>query len=413
MIKLAAHEGDILDDVKLIKEFQLDAIKDVSMLGNDDAEVGPGSFDPRINFVGFATNAEDDLLVVFPKHFRIDELSADSKLLFGILTRSLQKGRLSFGDAYRRVADSSFPFAAFFGVYDYYQKYGLYFDERNVLNANSGDKIIWKETIRLAGKYVDKGNKFTMFPFFFRKKMNVSSFLTTCMAFVINYTIDKFGLLLGIPRPSIETPNIDYLQQRTAIVSELIRIRKSIFKDTTIRLLDSLIAFFQRIKSSGHYWLKHYSFESVWEDAVRLYLTNHFAGIAAGHINLEKNPSLKIRFEKPTFSPNLANGSNFIQPDCYATDGSNQYIFDAKYYRQSHGIFYKELVYYFLLRDIKNKPNDTTTLYKKTYCAVFLPSEERKYGIGFQMDPKFNGLFSDACVFEEYLDTKEVLSEYK
>lgn len=414
MIKAFAHEGDIFENDALAKEFRLNLKKDITFIQKVDADSGKETdlFDQRLSFVGFASNEKDDLFVVFPKHYRVDNLADDARSLFAVLAKHFRKKHKNFyGIKPDCQIDSTFPFDAFFQIYRYYELFGLYFDERSIVQPNSGGKIVWKDTIRRSGKYLYDGNKFAMFPFYFRKKMNVSTFLTTCMIFAINYTIEKFGMLVNLPKLQEQTPNLDYIKQRSSIVSELLRIRKTVFRDTAIALIDSLIAFFQRINTSGYYWLKHYSFSSIWEEALSDYLSGHFDGIKGGALSFSAKPSAPITFRKETFRPNLANPNNFFQPDCYGTAADSQFIFDAKYYLAPHGIMYKELAYLFLLRDYSS-PADAGKKYKYTYCAVFLPSESRKTGLNFKIDPAFNSSLGEVTIYEEYLDIKEVLSEY-
>lgn len=35
---------------------------------------------------------------------------------------------------------TNYPFAAFFGIYDYFEKYGLYFEEKIHIKPNAGKK---------------------------------------------------------------------------------------------------------------------------------------------------------------------------------------------------------------------------------------------------------------------------------
>ena len=157
--------------------------------------------------------------------------------------------------------------------------------------------------------------------------------------------------------------------------------------------------------------MKHYTFSSIWEDAVRRYLGRHFVSVKGDIIELSDMPLGTTKFLKKTFSPNEAANAEYFQPDCYLEKGDAQYIFDAKYYVNSHGLMYKELAYILLLKDMRDYI-DKKPIFSKTYCAVILPSEERKTLVNFKMNPLYNQYYGDVKIMEEYFDIKKVLLDY-
>lgn len=412
MIIETAHDGDLFSPGKFSR-FHLDEKSDINAVRRFDSDSGTDLdlFDFRLNFVGFVTDEKDDMLAVFPKNFSIHNVSSDAKLVFQTIARYSQRRHTDFiGQLSDEKWETSFPFAAFFSIYSYYQKHGLFFETKEVLRNNAGGKINWKETIRQSDKYISH-DKLVFYPFLYKKTKNVFSFLTQCMIFSIDYTAIKFGELLDVQPIEYEMPNFDIYGHKEAIVNELLRIREATFRDDYLKLIDALIAFFGKINYGGRYYLKHYTFSSIWEDSTRRYLSRHFNGIIDDTIQLSPSPKASVKFEKKSFNPNEAVNNEYFQPDCYVESGDTQFIFDAKYYSNSRGIMYKELAYVLLLKDIrdfvKSKPK-----FAKTSCAVILPSTERKTFVNFKMNPTFNSYYANIKIMEEYFDIRDVLIDY-
>jgi len=412
MIIQIAHDGDIFNPEQM-KRFRLNEKMDVVPVHRFDNLSGSetDAFDYRLNFVGFVTDEQDNLLAVFPKNFEVENPSSDGRLVFDVITTYFQRRHTDFiGELAGEKWETSFPFAAFFSIYSYYRKNGLFFETKEILETHPGGKISWKETIRKSQKLICDG-KLIIHPFLYKKTRNVSSFLTQCMVFAIDHTFEKFGELLNISRINFEVPSFDLVEHKEAIVNELARIRRTTFKDDLLNLIDSLITFFQKINYGGCYYLKHYSFSSIWEEAVRRYLSRHFAGIKNDIIQLTPKPKKPVLIEKKTFNPNEAASDEYFQPDFYLESSDCQYIFDAKYYLNPHGLMYKELAYVLLLKDVRDFV-DGKAKFLNTSCAVILPSNQRKTLINFKMNPLFSNYHADVKIMEEYFDIKEVLNDY-
>ena len=151
------------------------------------------------------------------------------------------------------------------------------------------------------------------------------------MAFVISYTLSRFGFFFGAEYSGAEPTN-NLLENKEYVLGRLLEERNRSFLDSKITLIDSLIAFFSNTCVGGPYYLKHYSFEKIWESAALSYLCNHFEGVAEGRIKLSESATNPSSFAKASFCLNLANPSQAMEPDYYLLDDNLQCIFDAKYY---------------------------------------------------------------------------------
>lgn len=79
----------------------------------------------------------------------------------------------------------------FFEVYDYYRKYGLYYEEETIVTRGQRGKISWKDTIRRSNILISVGN-IVFTPLYSRVKNRKSDFASDCMVFVINHTLKTF-----------------------------------------------------------------------------------------------------------------------------------------------------------------------------------------------------------------------------
>lgn len=364
------------------------------------------------DFVGFVSNQNNDLMFVFPKHFKIVNFEADSRLTFECIAKHMQKRPdLYIGENSDEVFESNYPFAAFFEVYKYYENYGLYIEEKTFIKPNTGGRVSWKDTISRCNKYIVGGN-ITLFPVYYRKDYHFTNFVTECMIYVIDYTINKFGFLIGLEQTGENFPEIDMFEEKDYVISILHQLRQQTFKDSEQILIDNLIGFFLNINTGGNYYLKHYTFSSVWEDMVTNYLCMFYKEINASHeIVFDKVMPSHVSFSKTSFHINAARKSQYISPDHYGSDCSNQLIFDAKYYNSVVGMNYKQIAYVFMLKEIRDNLFSTPK-YSKTYSALILPYEHRKTKMHFMMDPLFGESSSDVIITEEYIDIVDVMKTY-
>lgn len=402
-------------DRKLIEEdkFTLDLDRDVAFVNRINALTGDveEEKDEVFNFVGFVTNENDDVLAVFPKKYNVVNVESDLRMVFDCIIQHKQKRpTLYMGEDADETYKSNFPFSSFFGIYSYYASYGLYVEDLEIIKANAGGKVGWKETINRSNSFFDNGN-LVLYPLYYRKKFLLNNFVTESMIYAIEYTLSKFGSLIQLESTGLDLPEYNYIDNKETVVAILSEIRNQVFKDIDIQLIDNLIDFYGSINKGGNYYLKHYSFSSIWEDIVLDYLKDLYAGLNVNSIILDKAHSKNINFKKVAFHPNKAKTAQFIDPDYYATDKDIQLIFDAKYKNEFKGMDYKQIAYYFLLKEYHDK-GASIPKYKKTYSALIAPGEKRSTDIHFSMQDNFSFSDIDFVITEEYFDIKEVIKYY-
>lgn len=412
-------------------------------------------FEVVCDFTGFLVNNENDILTVFPKHFPIENenLESDSQLLFRVFMKSQTKKTMSMlGKDMTSNFQSDYPFEAFFRVYNYFSEYGLLFDDRKLIKPNEGGKIKWKDTLSKGNIYIENG-KTILFPFYYEKKYSFSTFLTEAMIFVIDYTLMKFKYFIDLPDTGRDFPEFDFLSAKQYVIECLYSYQETEFKDSVSELIDGLIEFFHQINGGGNYYLKHYLFESVWEDMVAEFLNGNFDSYTNGKLLLKSNVK-KGHFKKKSFFPNALNINESIQPDHYFVDEfNNQVNFDAKYYSEIQGMNYKQICYHLFLENyigneypdnitVKNgrsfpntvingfggPPSDNKSYYefieqerlanrvvpkyKNVYSALIMPAKVRERKEHVQISSIYAAQNLNVFISEEYFNIKEVMQYY-
>jgi hypothetical protein len=409
-----SNDGQEYDKNWLIQEdFNINEERDFRKRLVTDIHTGESTdeYEYVLDFVGFLVNKKNNVFAVFPKNYRVIDVNKDSAQLFNVISKHIQKRPdMYLGSEYGHKLKSNYPFAAFFGIYDYFVKYGLYFEDKTYIKPNIGGKVNWKETIRLSSKYLSNG-KLSFFPIYYEKKYYFAAFLTECMIYAIDYTIEKFGVFVGLEKTGKPFPTIDLLSEKEMVLENLNILRQHTFKDSLIGLIDHLINFFNELKQGGNFYLKHYSFSSIWEDMVKVYLKSNYSEIKNDKIVLDKNNAKYIEFNKVQFHPNLANRDHYFEPDYYYAENDSQLIFDAKYYTKAQGMDYKQIAYFLFLKEQRENINYKPK-YSKTYSALILPSDSRKSELHFKMDPLFNKSNHDLVISEEYINIREVMDFY-
>lgn len=362
-------------------------------------------------FVGFLINTNNDIFTVFPKNYTVLDPEKDSNKLFAVMSKHFQKRPdLYFGKEYGKRFRSNYPFASFFGIYAYYKKYGLHFEDKKYIRPNVGGKVKWKETIRFSNKYI-VNDQVTIFPLYYEKKYYYSAFLTDCIVFSINHTINKFNIFINLEKIDKDYSLSFSVEEKKIILEKLYLLRQQTFRDNLLELIDHLINFFSELQEGGRYYFKHYSFFSIWEEMVSDYLKQYFQEVKDNKIVFGKKRASIIEFSKVKFYPNIANVKHYFIPDCYYAKNDTQFIFDAKYYAAIDGINYKQISYHIFLSEYRDNLGGPIK-YPFTYSALILPGERRESKIHFQMDPKFNLTNRNLIISEEYLDIREIIEFY-
>lgn len=231
------------------------------------------------------------------------------------------------------------------------------------------------------------------------------------MIYAIDYTIYKFRIFIDLEETNSAFPEYDFLNKRQLVLEKLVSLRRQIFNDIIIELIDHLIHFYSDLSEGGKFYLKHYSFSSIWEDMVLNYLKSNFKGIKDDKLEFGSKNTKKINFSKSTFHPNISNKSHRFSPDYYYEEDDMQLIFDAKYKTDIIGMDYKQIAYILFLKDYREESNQKPK-YSETYSALILPSDKRSNRIHFRMDPLYSSLNKDIIISEEYLDIREVINSY-
>ncbi|QQQ85562.1 hypothetical protein JHD53_06070 [Peptacetobacter hiranonis] len=412
MIKKYLHDGDKYDQNLFYSEgFVLD-YNDLKMdLGNIYSKEKYKSIDKFIDFVGFVENDDNDLLVVFPKNYKVLNCEEDSKILFNCISKHIQKRPdMYIGENGDKNFTSNYPFAAFYGVYDYFANYGLYLKNKFFIKPNTGGRLNWKETLNKSEKFINYED-IILFPLYYNKNHYFSNLITDCMIFVIDYTIYKFNTFINLSPTGKSFPGVDFIDKKEDILSILMQLKQQTFKDNEQQLIENLICYFSEVNIGGHFYLKHYSFSSIWEDMIKDYLCNFYKEINSSHeIVLDKNNPRKLVFQKKSFHVNAAKPTQYISPDYYCESENTQLIFDAKYYSDIKGMDYKQISYLFMLSGMKDSITDKKK-FKKTYSALILPSEKRFTKIHFQIDSMYNDTY-DFIITEEYMDIRDVMISF-
>lgn len=376
------------------------------------------------DFVGFITS-NNETLAVFPKHYfpQYQEIarnnhcfpgSYDANLLFKVISTYMQENlnRRAQSDKYfgdQKEYDSDYPFSSFFEIYDYYRKYGLYYEDEVIVSRGQHGKISWKDTIRKSNILISNGN--IIFSPLYSKSMNQKThFISECMAFVINHTIKTFPFFLHMQCVGGFVPNFDYMANSTYVLKQLYRYRNFVFKDIHQKLVSSLITFFEELKQKkhgGNVYVKISFFDRIWERMVEKYLNHYFAGVdpTSGEIFFDTSQETSsVRFVDKTFVVDDSPNAFKIRLDHYGLKDDKQYIFDSKYYYEVSELNYKQFAYDVLLQSLNQNSN--------TYNVLILPGPPHSsIHLDVKLDYRCPTLLNHRII-EQYLDVKTIMEHY-
>lgn len=353
------QDGIIVDD-ELIEIFGL-GTKEIKY----SDKIGKNVFD----MVGFVFR-NNKTLVVFPKNYydssyinllnkSHQELSQDIRLLFGVIKKYCETENTSASAGSYMGAnagyDSDYPFKPFYEVYEYYQKYGLYKEKETKIVEGTSWKIDWKSTISKANKIISGGN-LIFSPLYVSKKNYNAVFITECMAFIIDHTIENYHDFLCMKKTGSKS-KFDFLNNIDYVLMQLKISENTVFKDVNKKLVRSMIEFFEehRGKARGGYThVKIRYFDMIWEKMVASFINKHFVGIdsstGAALFDVFLQTSM-ISFEDKTYNDIDDSWHHFsIHIDHLAYVYDKLYILDSKYYTSVNNLNYKQLAYNEILR---------------------------------------------------------------
>lgn len=411
---LATNKFIFIQDSEPIKEetiayFGLER-RDIRYSINQDTEVS--------NFVGIVYKG-DKVLVSLPKHYselcKRDTVltentlgQQDMELLFRVITK---RNIVMTDELIGRLGDttvSNYPLDSFFNIYRYYQCYGLYEEIETYSHQNGRGVVSWRDTVRKANNVITDSHNLVLLPLYKREKRNRSVFLTECMAFAIQYTLDQFSFAIRLPFKENIRINPNMIDYTESIVQKLREVDHRMFKDIHKRLIRSLINFFENIPPHGFdLKVKNYNFETTWEQIVEKYLNQQFVGFEAGKLIFSTTRRNIFNFKtQVVYNVDRANKNHSIRLDYFTKINDVQYIFDAKYFRNIYGLNYKQLVYSLLL---KNEANATIS-------ALIIPTsgESRQSSRPhFELDSEvIKGFEEDIKIYIYKLNMKQGMQLY-
>ncbi|SFS08724.1 hypothetical protein [Anaeromicropila populeti] len=390
---------------------------DIKYLKSDNKDV--------FDFVGFVLG-EGNVLSVFPKHFYSDaELkdlnkskranSEDIKLLFDVFVKytkevsTTAKATKYIGAKPEFV--SEYPFAPFFEIYKYYSQYGIYRQSNIEVRPNANGSISWKQTIQKAQVIVSEGN-LIFSPLYKKKKRQQNVFLSECMVFVIDHTINSFPYFIKLPRTGYKMSSFDFIKHREYTLQQLRQISSKTFKDAHKKLISHLISFFEQYKKSpkgGDIHIKINYFDKIWERMVSTYLNKYFKCVDEVSNSVIFDKSLitsSLRFESKEFLIDDSSHQFKIRLDHHAKKDDSLYIFDSKYYYNVSDLNYKQFSYNEMLRGGISKST-------KIYSALILPNNSTCSNLHFSLSSAYLGdRKTGTKIIEQYLNIKEVMQTY-
>lgn len=376
------------------------------------------------DFVGFVFR-DNKILVVFPKHYCCSKdinfynishckLHEDIKLLFNVIKKYVEmEKRTATGISYvgfQNEHDSDYPFKAFYQVYDYFKKYGLYKVQCDYIIKGIKGRVSWKDTLAKSNKIISNGN--LIFPTFYLKKRNYNDvFITECMVFIIDYTLNLFKDFFTLRKTGL-TYKFDFLNNKEYVLKQLYHYQTREFKDINRKLINSMIDFFEKFdskSSNGNIHIRIKYFNQIWQKMIMTFTNRHFSGInnSTGGAIFDRNQNKsRTVFNYVTFNDiDLSDNKFSIDIDHLAFNEDKLYIFDSKYYSEINGLNYKQLGYNELLRYYYPK-------IKELHNILFLPGktdvrEHFKYSSEYA-GPRKIGL----KIMEQYLPMKEIMEDY-
>lgn len=374
--------------------------------------------------VGFIFR-DNKILVVFPKNYytkaELDRFNQDNiklhhdiKLLYDVIkkygetenTNAAARSYLGARDGY----ESDYPFKAFYEVYDYFQKYGLYKEKEVRVVEGSSGKISWKETIRKSNKIIS-GNNLIFSPFYTYKKNYNDVFLTECMAFIIDYTIDSFSDFISMKKSGFKY-HFDFLNNIEYVTKQLNMYHSKVFKDVHKHLIQSMLDFFIQFRGKargGKIHVRIRYFDMIWQTMISKYLNRHFIGIDSingAAIFDETSLNSTIMFEQKRFTDiDLSKHNFYIDIDHISYENNILYIFDSKYYKDIKELNYKQLSYNEILRYHYSEVEEIHNL-------LILPGEDRA-DLHFSFAPGYIGSRTIGTkIIEQFIVPKKVMEDY-
>ena len=271
-------------------------------------------------------------------------------------------------------------------------------------------RLSWKDTIKKSNKIISGGN-LIFSPLYAYKKNYNDVFITECMAFIIDYTIDFFSDFLIMKKSGVRY-SFDFLNNIEYVIKQLNVYQSKIFKDTQKHLVQSMIDFFEQFneKSKGgkvHFKIRH--FDLIWQCMITKYLNKHFVGIdpvngAAVFDESLFNSNYSFSHKRYT-DIDLSHNNFYIDVDHIAYENDKLYIFDSKYYTAINDLNYKQLAYNELLRYRYSDAVEINNI-------LFLPGADSA-DLHFSYAPNYIGTRTIGTkIIEQYIMPRKIIEDY-
>lgn len=344
------------------------------------------------DFVGIISK-RDEILLSIPKHYVQTSDEIDIKRILSLLCKYCFSSGLSDSDG----SFTNIPFNSYMFICDYYNRYGLYKETNDEYSFLYSGNIHWKKTLNKSEKYISNGNIVFM-PFVVKKNVYYEDLISESMKYIINDGYEQIGKFLDI-NISEDDPVIDIENNLELIIDKLYDLKKKTFKDNKLKLLDNIIKYLEWKNENCEVTLFiTHNFSIVWEDMLKDYLNNSFIGIDSNTNKLlfgKDSKSFKFSTQKC-----YKYGDWNTMYDYYYENGSDIYLFDAKYYNFVNDLNYKQVVYDYATRyRIKDKN-------KNIYNYLILPSEKEKVDTHVDRSNEDN-----VKIYEMYLSMNNVINE--
>lgn len=280
--------------------------KDIRFIDDKGSDIGV------INFCGIVID-NDNIFVSYPKLYSTANSIHEKniEILFQTIMKHFQNNQNLYLNKTINLR-TNYPFNYFYNIYDYYKRYGLYHEEIRIVQEGYSGTVSWKETIKRSSKIVNKQGLIFL-PLQIKKQTRKHVFISECMVFAINYTLNKFNLFLNMKQIDGHSLNMMFIDNKEYIIRELHSLKKEIFKDIQRKLIDDLINFFSSLPEGGYFELKHYTFSTVWEHMISTYLNCNFDHYdSQNHRIMFELNSHKNLFKKSNFKPKKQMKNSFF-----------------------------------------------------------------------------------------------------
>lgn len=109
-----------------------------------------------LNFTGIVIDG-NTTFVSFPKRFESSETTVkkDIQLLFSTMMKHYQENQNLYFTKSANLK-TNYPFNAFFDIYNYYTKFGIYHEEIVETRRGYNGNVSWKDTIQNSSKVVSE-----------------------------------------------------------------------------------------------------------------------------------------------------------------------------------------------------------------------------------------------------------------